>query len=292
MRKVNIAAVIVAVGSLWATDTVIASNDPTASGRLTVVSGDVLIQRSVRTDTAAVESVVGVGDTIITTDAGKTQWLMSDTSIFAMAPDSGLKINKYALPSPKNPGGLASYTLLKGAIHTVTGKIGVGVAGNEPRSVYSAATDRFSASNLLKVAAAPAGPYTLKTSVAVITAKAADFTVEQTDKALRLLLKAGSATVCTVAGCATPAAGEGVRVACDGCKPEVVAGASLDMDVLVASLEFNLQAVAALIRTDQVGDGRVLPLTATQHCRTVLARIEGSANCDRADRAGPPVSPN
>lgn len=291
MKISNITAVILAVSAVVGAGAAFASNDPAATGRVISATGGVLVQRSVETDAAAVGTIVGVGDTVLTTDTGSAQWQMSDTSLFALAPESGLKINKFSLPSSKNADGLASYTLLQGAVHTITGKIGLGTAANTPNASHASTGSRFNSTNLVKVAAAPSSPYTLKTTLAVITAKAADFTAVQSDKLLKVLVKAGSATICTVGGCASPAAGEGVTVTCEGCKPSVVAAADLDIASLVASLEFNLQAPSN-VEDDQITDTRKQPLTPTQACRTVLARIEGSANCDGAEGRGRPVSPN
>ncbi len=291
MKKANLAAAILAAGSMLGTGAAFASNDPAATGRLMLVTGNVQIQRNVQTDNAMIGGIVGVGDTILTTDTGTTQWKMSDDSMFAIAPESGFRINKYALPSSRNPEGVASYTLLQGAVHAITGKIGKSAAVNTPRGVYTVTEGHFTPANLIKVVAAPAAPFTLKTGAAAITAKGADFTAVQAGKILKVLVKAGSVTVCTIAGCATPAAGEGAVVACEGCKPAVAAAASLDIDSLVASLEFNLQ-VPAKVEDDQITDTRKQPLTPTQACRTVLARIEGSANCDGADGPGRPVSPH
>ncbi len=287
MKKATIAALVLAASSLCAVSVAVASNDPAASGKLFLVDGTVLIQRSVQAETAAIDSIIGVGDSILTADTGTAQWQMSDTSIFALAPESGFKINKYALPHSKNAEGLASYTLLHGAVHTVTGTIGKAAAAN-------ASMGRFSPARLVKVAAAPAGPYTLKTTLAVITSKGADFVAVQTDKILKVLVNVGSATVCTVAGCASPVAGEGVVVNCDGCKPTVAAAATLGLDSLVASLEFNLQLMAPLAHGDQITDPRKQPLSAVLACRTVLAHLEGAARCGRLEgtMVESPVSPN
>lgn len=294
MNKATFAALILAASSLCGARLAMASNDPAASGRLFAVNGGVLIQRTVDTQVAKIGSIVGVGDAILTTDTGAAQWQMSDTSIFALAPGSGLKINKYALPRAKGPEGIASYTLLHGAVHTVTGKIGKTTAANAPRSIYVGQASRFSPTHLVKVVAAPASPYSLKTALAVVTSQGADFVAVQSDAVLKVLVNVGSAAVCTVAGCETPKAGEGVIVSCEGCKPSLVAGASLGMQEIVASLAFDLHTPPGLEYGDQITDPRTQPLSATQACRTVLAHLEGSANCGRLEGSGtePPVSPN
>lgn len=295
MKKMNVAMMIMAMTAAVGSTVVFASNDPAASGRVISSSGGVLIQRSVQTDAAQVGSVIGVGDTVLTTDTGKAQWQMSDSSLFAIAPETGFKINKYALPSAKNAEGVASYTLLQGSVHTITGKIGKSVAANAASGTYTAASSRFNEANLKKVVAAPNGPYTLKTALAVITTKGADFTAVQADKILKVLVNAGSATVCTVAGCETSGAGEAIVVSCEGCKPTTTSALSLGIDSVVAGLEFNLQIPAPSDLDDPNADPRKKPLTPTQACRTVLARLQGAANCQNADGVGgpgTPVSPN
>lgn len=290
MKHANLAAMVLAASSFWGATTAMASNDPAATGRLISVNGGVLVQRAMQTDIASIGAIVGVGDMILTTDTGTTQWQMSDTSLFAMAPDSGLKINKYALPNQKNTAGVASYTLLKGAVHTITGKIGQAVAAGNARNVYSSAAGPFSPANLIKVAAAPSSPYMLKTATATIDTKGADYLAVQGDKQLQVMVRAGSVTVCTVSGCASPNAGESAVVACEGCKPTVAAGSSPDLNDLIASLEFNLKAPAAIVNTDQVSDPRATKVSPTEGCRTVAAHLEDPVNCQGFER--PPVSPN
>ncbi|MES2490367.1 MAG: hypothetical protein V4607_11285 [Pseudomonadota bacterium] len=284
MKKMNAAVMILAIGSGLAASMTFASDS--AVGKLLSADGGVLIQRPAKTDIASTGTIVGVGDTILTTDTGSTQWLMSDTSVFSMAADSGLKINKYALPSSTNANGVASYTLLQGAVRTITGKIGKNVAANAPHNVYSAATGRFHAENLIKVAAAPAGPYTLKTALAVITTQGADFTAAQSGNAIKVLVTAGSAAACNVAGCATANAGEGIVISCAGCKPATAASATLGLDGLILSLAFTDGQSPEVSNQPQ----------ATHVCRTVLGRIMGGANCQNADGGNPdtepPVSPN
>ncbi|PTU32934.1 hypothetical protein [Stenotrophobium rhamnosiphilum] len=294
MKIANIAAAVLACGSFFGTGAVVASNDPAATGRLLTADGGVLIQRSAQTDIAIVGNILGVGDMIFTTDTGRTQWQMSDTSLFAIAPDSAFKINKYALPPKKGNGGVASYTLLKGSVHTVTGRIGKAVAANASRGVYTSSSTRFNPENLRKVAAAPSAPYTLKTSIAVITTQGADYLATQVDKVLKVLVKVGSVTVCTVGGCASPVAGEGVVVSCEGCKPAVVASANLDLDVLYTSLQFDLKNVAIVVDGDQVHDPRTEPVSPTQACRTVLSQLYDAVPCGGRGNSDPddPVSPN
>ncbi len=97
MKKANLAAAILAASSMLGAGAAFASNDPAATGRLMLVTGNVQIQRNVQTDNAMIGGIVGVGDTILTADTGATQWKMSDDSMFAIAPESGFRINKYAL---------------------------------------------------------------------------------------------------------------------------------------------------------------------------------------------------
>jgi len=294
MKIANIAAAVLACGSFFGTGAVVASNDPAATGRLLTADGGVLIQRSAQTDMAIVGSILGVGDMVFTTDTGRTQWQMSDKSLFSIAPDSAFKINKYALPSKKDKGGIASYTLIKGAVHTITGQIGQAAAVNSSRSVYASSSARFNSANLRKVAAAPSAPYTLKTSFAVITTQGADYLATQVDKVLKVLVKVGSVTVCTVGGCASPMAGEGVVASCEGCKPTVVASANLDLDVLYASLGFDLQHPAKIVAGEQVNDPRTEPVSPTQACRTVLSQLYDAVPCGGRVVSDPdaPVSPN
>jgi hypothetical protein len=255
----------------------------------------VLIQRDVRTDVARAGSVVGVNDVILTTDTGSTQWQMSDDSIFAMAPGSGFKINKYALPS-SGAAGVASYTLLQGSVHTITGKIGKSVAANSVHGTYVAAASHFNPSNLVKVVAAPTGPYTLKSALATLTSTGADFLAVQSDKLFQTLVNAGSVSVCTVAGCETATTGDGIFVNCPGCKPVVVPGSTLGLSSVVSSLDFN-RKLAGDVQPEQGND----LADKTTACRTVLGRIQGGG-CRNVDGpntgsgtgsgAGQSVSPN
>lgn len=245
MKKLNIAITILATGAALAVGAASAFDSSNAVGRMVSASGGVLIQRTVHTDPADAGSVVGVGDTIVTTDTGLTQWEMSDDSIFVMAPESGFKINQYQLPSSSNANGVASYTLLQGAVHTITGKIGKSVAANPAHSVYSAATGRFNAANLIKVVAAPTGPYILKTAAGIITSKGGDFTVVLVGKALKVVVNAGSATACTVSGCTTALAGEGISINCEGCQPAPASVPSLGVQDLAAALAFNHATLSA-----------------------------------------------
>ena len=290
MKQAKIVAAALIVASSFATGAVVASNDPAATGRVLMSNGGVLIQRSVKTDTALVGSIIGVGDTVLTTDTGTSQWQMSDESLFAIAPNSGLKINKYAL-SEQGRAGVASYALLQGSVHTITGKIGKTVAANVPRNIYSAATAQFNPANLIKVVAAPTGPYMLKTALAVITTQGADYVASQAGKVLKVLVHAGSVTACTIAGCASPVAGEGVVVNCEGCKPTVVPGITLGLDALYASLQFNLQDASGIVVGAQVNDPRADGSSPTLACRTVAAQLQAAVACGPT---GPttPVSPN
>lgn len=283
MRKNDFAKLLLAAGTLLAASSVQASNDPGASGRLTTVAGGVLVQRSVQTDIASVGTIVGVGDAILTSDTGTVQWQMADDSVFAMAPSSGLKINKYTMPGSGSPSGVASYTLLQGAVHTITGKIGKDVAANSAKGVYVAATGRFNPANLIKVAAIPSGPYLLKTAAAAITTKGADYAVVQGEKLLQVLVNKGSVTVCTVAGCVSPVAGEGVIVNCAACKPQIVPGVSLGLDALLATLEFKYQN-HELQTGVKIEDPRV------ENCSSVASQSQ-DGGCFPSGPT-PPVSPN
>lgn len=283
MRKNNF-AMLLAVSSLLSAGLVSASNDPAAGGRLEIVDGGVLVQRSVQTDIARVGTIVGVGDAIITTDTGKVQWTMADDSIFAMSPSSSLKINNYVMPRSGLPSGTASYTLLQGSVHTVTGKIGKDVAANSAQSIHASTTGRFNPANLIKVAAAPTGPYVLKTVLAVITTKGADYAVVQAEKLLQVVVNRGSVTVCTIGGCASPGAGEGVIVNCAGCKPQVVPGISLGLDGLLATLEFRYQN-HDLVTGIKIRDPRV------ENCNSLAAQGQ-DGSCSMPTKPPPPVSPN
>ncbi|TXI81881.1 MAG: hypothetical protein E6Q40_13125 [Cupriavidus sp.] len=274
---------LLSVGALLLAGSVTASNDPGASGRLDMVEGGVLVQRSVQTDVARVGTIVGVGDAILTSDTGTTQWAMADDSVFAMAPSSGLKINKYSMPNSGNPSGAASYTLLQGAVHTITGKIGRDVAANRAKGVYVAANGRFNPANLVKVAAIPSGPYILKTATAAITTKGADYAVVQGEKLLQVLVNKGSVMVCTIGGCASPVAGEGVIVNCAGCKPQVVPGITLGLDSLLATLEFKYQN-HELVTGIKIENPRV------ENCSSVASQSQ-DGGCFPSGPT-PPVSPN
>lgn len=294
MKKMNIVMAALVVGSAaLGVGTAVASNDPAASGKVLSASGGVLIQRSVRTDTASTGSVVGVGDTVLTTDTGVSQVQMSDDSYFAIAPSSGLKINKFALPTRGQPG-IASYTLLQGSVHTITGRIGKTVAANTPRNFYSAATTKFNPANLIKVVAAPTGPYTLKTAIAVITASGADYVASQTDNVLKVLVNSGSVMACTVAGCASPGAGEGIVVSCAGCKPSVVSRANLALDSVLANLQFDSKDMSKVVTGQQVTDSRNEVVSPTQACRTVASILQDGVRCGPKASTGditPPPTP-
>jgi len=291
MKKVNAAITILATSATLVVGTAFALNDSTAVGRMLIAKGGVLIQRNVHTDVAGAGSIVGVGDTILTTDTGTTQWQMSDDSVFVMAPDSGFKINQYAMPSPQNANGVAGYTLLQGAIHTITGKIGRGVAANPAHSTYSSDTGRFNAANLIKVAAAPTGPYTLKTALGVITTKGADFTAVIDGKSLKVMVGEGAATVCTVAGCSVATPGQGIFVNCDGCKPTFVSISGLGLESLSATLAFNGLGLGGS-RIDQTGNpSGDTPRTQPPACRGVSGQVQGSSNCQNPSSPGVPGGP-
>jgi hypothetical protein len=284
MRKNNFVTMALAASALFGAASAMASNDPAASGRLELVDGGVLVQRSVQTDIARTGTIVGVGDAIITTDTGKVQWTMADDSIFAMSSSSSLKINKYALPRSGSPSGEASYTLMQGAVHTVTGKIGKEVAANSAQGIHASATGRFNPANLIKVAAAPSGPYLLKTVLAAITTKGADYAVVQTEKLLQVLVNRGSVTVCTIGGCASPGAGEGVIVNCGGCKPQVVPGITLGLDGLLATLEFKYQN-HELVTGIKTNNPRI------ENCNSLAAQGQ-DGSCSSPTGTPPSVSPN
>lgn len=283
MRKNNFAMLMLAAGTVLAASAALASNDPRATGRLDVVEGGVLVQRSVQTDVARAGTIVGVGDAILTSDTGTAQWAMADDSVFAMAPSSGLKINKYSMPGSDNPAGTASYTLLQGAVHTITGKIGRDVAANSAKGIYVASTGRFNPAKLVKVVAIPSGPYVLKTATAAITTKGADYAVVQGDKLLQVLVNKGSVTVCTISGCASPAAGEGAIVSCAGCKPQVVPGISLGLDSLLATLEFKSQ-------DREFAAGIKIENPRVENCSSVASQRQ-DGGCFPSGTT-PPVSPN
>ncbi|GEM_PF-2653037 len=294
MKKFNMMSMVLVASSVFATGAALASIDRAAVGRVIAVDGSVLIQRTVQTDIVGAGTIIGIGDAVLTTDTGTTQWTMADDSLFALAPNSGLKINNYVMPSSANSAGTASYTLLHGAVHTITGKIGKTVAANAPHRVYTAASGRFNAANLIKVLAAPTGPYTLKTAMAVLTTKGADYAVSQAPKVLEVLVNAGSVTVCTISGCASPAAGEGVIVNCEGCKPTIVPGITLALSALNSSVEFNLRDPAAISAGAQVNDPRSQPPPASQGCSTIAAQLQNATSCGPGTPSGPgtPVSPN
>lgn len=293
MKKFNIISAVLVAGAVLGTGAAVASNDPAAAGRILGVDGSVLIQRTLQTDIASAGSIIGVGDSVLTTDTGTTQWTMADDSLFALAPNSGLKINNYVMPSSTNGAGIASYVLLNGAVHTITGRIGKTAAANAPRSIYTASTGRFNAANLIKVIAAPSAPYTLKTAMAIVTTKGADYAAAQNGKSLEVLVNAGSVTVCTIAGCASPAAGEGVVVNCEGCKPTIVPGITLALNALNSNVAFNLRDPALV--NAKVNDPRANPPSPSQGCSTIAAQLQNATSCGPGGGSsgpGVPVSPN
>lgn len=263
------------------------------SGRLLSADGGVLIQRGVQTAIGRSGSLIGVGDAVLTTDTGTTQWQMADDSLFAIAPSSGLKIDRYELPSSGNGSGVASYTLIQGAVHTLTGKIGRSVALNAlemPSATFAGFTGRFNPANLIKVAASPAAPYVLKSAFAKITTKGADYAAVQTEKQLAVLVNKGMVTVCSAAGCASPSAGNGVFVNCVGCKPVEVPGATLGLEDIVAGLSFRSSNPDVAIGAGLNDPRSEVAPAPGQNCLGVAVQLQAGA-CVPAG-PGVPVSPN
>jgi hypothetical protein len=285
MNNLSLGAVMLVVGSLaasqvWAVD---------AKGRLLSADGGVLIQRGVQTNVGQAGSLLGVGDTVLTTDTGSAQWQMSDDSIFAMAPDSGLKINRYELPSQSNRSGVASYTLLQGAVRTITGKIGsvVAAADTAPQPMFASSNGGFNPAYLIKVAASPASAYALKSAFAVVSTQSADFAASQSVKQFAMIVNQGTASACSGGGCTTVGAGQALVVSCPTCKPVQVSPSSLALNSIMASLSLTSTNPSASVTVTT--DPRT-PVPSGPGCVTVAAQLQAGTGVPSAP--GVPVSPN
>ncbi|TXH03214.1 MAG: hypothetical protein E6R07_12990 [Nevskiaceae bacterium] len=257
------------------------------SGRVLGTDGGVLIQHGVQTDMARSGSVIGVGDTIVTTDTGSAQWQMADESTFAMAPDSGLKINRYEMPS-QGSHGAATYSLLQGAVHMVTGRIGGSVAAADGSARVRPVVDRggFNPAYLIKVAALPAAPVVLKSAFASVAAQSADVAISQSSSQFGMIVNKGAVTACNGAGCAGASAGQAVMVPCATCKPVVVSPNTLAALSDLLSTTLAISVTNPPVRVEATTDPRT-PAPSGPGCVGATAQVQAGA-CGPP----PPVSPN
>lgn len=113
--------IMLLVGSLLA----LAVSAWAEEGRAIAVLGEVTILRGEQKLKLEKGSPVQVGDRIITGEGAATQLRMSDESILAVRQKSEVEITSYRFAADKPEEGAAKFSLLKGGLRTLTGKIGI-----------------------------------------------------------------------------------------------------------------------------------------------------------------------
>ncbi|MFH1020751.1 MAG: FecR domain-containing protein [Pseudomonadota bacterium] len=94
-------------------------------GRAIAVLGDVTLQRGDQSLKLKRGTPIQVGDRIRTGDGAAAQLRMSDESILAVRQKSEVEITSYRFAADKPEEGAARFSLIKGGLRTLTGKIGV-----------------------------------------------------------------------------------------------------------------------------------------------------------------------
>jgi hypothetical protein len=182
-------------------------------------------------------------------------------------------------------------------MHVVTGRIGQAVAANDvaARSKFASLNGRFNPAFLLKVAETPASANLVKTALANITTKSADYAMLQSEKQLELIVTKGEANVCNGSGCTMAGAGQALVVYCVTCKPILVLSNTLALNDMMAGLQFqSTDAVASV----NVNDPRVGSISASTpasppvpaSCLAIASQLMPSVCVPPVP--GLPVSPN
>jgi hypothetical protein len=94
-----------------------------AGGRVTRLKGLVTVERGGQSEPGRKGFVLESGDTIKTGSDGVVQWWMQDDSLFLLPTGSTLHIDEYVSPSKGNGFGKSFFSLIKGAMRSVTGLI-------------------------------------------------------------------------------------------------------------------------------------------------------------------------
>ncbi|MEA2049740.1 MAG: FecR domain-containing protein [Campylobacterota bacterium] len=93
-------------------------------GKITVVKGDVKVQRDGETIQAKSGTVLEKNDFIKTNKVGKVQIIFSDNTIFTVGKNSTLDIADYLYDEAQPKNNKAQFNVLKGAFSSITGRIG------------------------------------------------------------------------------------------------------------------------------------------------------------------------
>jgi len=89
---------------------------------ITAIKGSATIQRNSQSLQAVLGAKLKQSDNILTKDNTKIQLIFKDETIISIGKNSNFSINQYLYEDSKEP--VAKFTLLKGAMRTITGKIG------------------------------------------------------------------------------------------------------------------------------------------------------------------------
>jgi hypothetical protein len=127
--------VVVAALALASLVSVAEAAQSPGGGRVTRLKGLVTVERAGVSEPGRRGYILESGDTIKTGSDGVVQWWMADDSLFLLPTGSSLHIDEYASPSGRGGFGKSFFSLLKGAMRSVTGL----VAKNDPQS-YRVAT--------------------------------------------------------------------------------------------------------------------------------------------------------
>ena len=110
--KILILTIILACGNLFAS----------AVATITAIKGDANIQREGKNITATLGARLQEKDSLITKENAKLQIIFADETIISIGKNSNFSIKEYIFEDKKEP--IAKFEMLKGAMRTITGKIG------------------------------------------------------------------------------------------------------------------------------------------------------------------------
>jgi len=130
MRGSGVAALL-----LLGISSVASAADAAAGGRVTRLKGLVTVERGGQSEPGRKGYVLEAGDTIKTGSDGIVQWWMQDDSLFLLPTGSTMHIDEYEAPTKQSGFGKSFFSLIKGAMRSVTGLI----AKDDPKS-YRVAT--------------------------------------------------------------------------------------------------------------------------------------------------------
>ena len=89
---------------------------------ITALSGNTNIQRQTQSLTASLGAKIEEKDTLITKDNTKIQLIFKDNTIISIGKNSNFSVEEYLFEDGEEP--IAKFGMFKGAIRTITGKIG------------------------------------------------------------------------------------------------------------------------------------------------------------------------